>query len=98
MIIPLPPFPEQIQITDEIEWRLSIVDNNEKAIKRSLKQSESLRQGILRAAFKGELLLQDPTEEPARLLLQRIKEDKLKSYPREIRIKSKVDNKQLKLF
>jgi len=47
---------EQTQIVEEIEKRFSAADNLEKAIDESLKQSETLRQSILKQAFEGRLV------------------------------------------
>jgi len=70
--IPLPPLPEQQQIVEEIERRFSVADEVEKAIDNSLKQAERLRQSILKKAFEGKLVPQDPNDEPAEKLLKRI--------------------------
>lgn len=78
MPIPLPSLPEQQKIVEEIESRLSIADNMEKVVEQSLKQSDRLRRSILKQAFKGKLVPQDPTDEPAEKLLDRIKEEKAK--------------------
>ena len=77
-IIPLPPLAEQQQIVEEIERRFSVVDEVEKAIDRSLKEAERLRQSILKRAFEGKVVPQDPNDEPAEKLLERIREEKAK--------------------
>lgn len=74
----LPSLEEQRKITDEIETRLSASDEIEKIIDPTLKQSVRLRQSILKNAFEGKLVPQDPTDEPAEKLLERIKAEKAK--------------------
>lgn len=74
--IPLPPILEQLWITREIEQIFSIVDDSEQVIESELKRAQSLRQSILKRAFKGKLVPQDPNDEPASELLQRIKSQK----------------------
>jgi len=78
------PFPicsvsEQNQIVKEIESRLSVCDKIEESIKQSLAQAEALRQSILKKAFEGKLVPQDPNDEPAAKLLERIKAEKEKA-------------------
>ena len=72
MFLPLPPLPEQQRIVEEIERRFSVADEVEKVIDNSLKQAERLRQSILKKAFEGKLVPQDPNDEPAEKLLKRI--------------------------
>ncbi len=70
--VPLPPLAEQQQIVAEVERRLSVADAVEKTVDASLKQAERLRQSILKRAFAGKLVPQDPSDEPAEKLLERI--------------------------
>jgi type I restriction enzyme S subunit len=69
---PLPPFAEQEVIVEAIEDQLSIVDHLEADLDAKLKSAQGLRQSILRHAFTGQLVSQDPNDEPASELLKRI--------------------------
>jgi type I restriction enzyme S subunit len=73
LVFPLPPFCEQQQIVSEVERRLSVANEVEKTVEASLKQAERLRQSILKKAFEGKLVPQDPSDEPAEKLLERIR-------------------------
>ena len=76
VFIPLPSIGEQEKITEEIESRLSIADEVEFIINAELKRAERLRQSILKQAFSGKLVPQDPNDEPAEKLLARIRAEK----------------------
>ncbi len=70
--IPLPPLIEQKKIVSELERHLSVTDETETTIESELKRAERLRQSILKHAFSGKLVPQDPNDEPAETLLARI--------------------------
>ncbi len=78
-LIPLPSTAEQQQIVSEIERRFSVADAVEQTIDQALAQSTRLRQSILKRAFAGKLVPQDPTDEPASILLERIKSQRAQS-------------------
>lgn len=71
--VPLPPPGEQIEITEILSITLSEQDHQTNAIALSLKQSSAQRKNILKAAFAGQLVPQDPNDEPASVLLERIR-------------------------
>lgn len=72
--IPLPPFEEQEVIGIEVAERLSQIQAADIAIGHGLKRAARLRQSILKQAFEGKLVAQDPADEPASALLTRIQE------------------------
>ena len=59
-----------------------MVDKLEATVEANLKQAGSLRQSILKQAFSGELVPQDPDDEPARLLLERIRAERQATKPK----------------
>lgn len=77
-LIPLPPLSEQITITKEIDRIFSICSEIEALLEAELKRTQSLRQLILKRAFEGKLVPQDPNDEPASVLLEKIKAEKAK--------------------
>jgi len=76
LTIPILSFEEQEEIVQEIESRLSICDQLEATIIENLQKAEALRQSILKQAFEGKLVPQDPNDEPAEKLLDRIKAER----------------------
>ena len=76
VVIPVCSAAEEKAIIDEIEARLSEVDQLELTIATSLQQSEALRQSILKRAFSGQLVPQDPNDEPASNLLASIRTER----------------------
>jgi len=71
--IPVPPAREQQRIVAEVERRLSVIDELEAVVEANLRRAERLRQAILKRAFEGKLVPQDPSDEPESVLLGRIK-------------------------
>ena len=76
MLIPLPPIAEQRRIVAEVERRLSVIQQAEVTVEANLTRAERLRQSILKQAFSGKLVPQDPNDEPASVLLERIRAER----------------------
>ena len=74
--LPLPPLAEQHRIVTEVERHLSVIQKAEAAVDAGLKRAERLRQSILKQAFSGKLVPQDPDDEPASVLLERIRAER----------------------
>lgn len=75
--IPIPSLDEQKRIVAEIETRFERADAMELAVQNALDTAEKLKQAILKKAFRGELVPQDPNDEPASVLLERIRSQRL---------------------
>ena len=73
--LPLPPVNEQSLLMSLLRAPLDL-DQIETQVEANLKRAARLRQGILKRAFEGRLLPQDPTDEPAEKLLERIRQQR----------------------
>lgn len=71
--IPKPPIDEQRRIVAKIDSLFLTITNIERAFEKTKSQTNLIDKTILAKAFRGELVPQDPNDEPASVLLQRIK-------------------------
>jgi len=74
----LPPTAEQKRIVEEVDLRLSVVDEIEGSVEAQLKRASRLRQSILKRAFEGKLVPQNPNDEPASVLLELLRAERVK--------------------
>ena len=73
---PLPPLRELAEIVKSIDASFDEIARQEIAVAHALKQSTAQRKNILKAAFAGQLVPQDPNDEPASVLLARIRAER----------------------
>lgn len=76
LTVPLPPLADQRRIVARVEVQLAAIDALRGAIERAQRRSKSLRRAVLERAFRGELVAQDPADEPAETLLARIRAER----------------------
>lgn len=71
--VPVPPHEEQTLLLGLLRERIEDCNQQEAAVKFGLKQSAAQRKNLLKAAFSGQLVQQDPNDESASELLARIR-------------------------
>ena len=80
LLIPLPPLAEQNRITNKLKDVFPVIEKYDKAQERHNLLNSSLndviKKSILQEAIQGKLVSQDPSDEPASILLQRIRDEK----------------------
>ena len=82
LLVPICSPAEQAELVRILDARLEAADTLEAEIDAALTRAEALRQSILKQAFSGRLVPQDPTDEPAAALLARIKAARAAHRPR----------------
>ncbi|OCX12313.1 restriction endonuclease subunit S [Stutzerimonas xanthomarina] len=71
--IQVPPYQEQTEIVRRVEQLFAFADQLEAKVASAKSRIDLLTQSILAKAFRGELVPQNPDDEPASMLLERIK-------------------------
>jgi len=79
--VPVPSLEEQRRIVEKVQQQLSLIDALRAAVESAQKRSAALRRAILERAFRGELVPQDPADEPASVLLERIRAERAAELP-----------------
>jgi type I restriction enzyme, S subunit len=74
--VPVPPLEEQKEIVSQIEQGFSLIENTTQIIESSLQNLQTMKMSVLKQAFEGKLVPQDPNDEPAEILLEKIKQEK----------------------
>ena len=76
ILLPLPPLSELAEIVSLVTTAMDEIARQDGAIGKMLKQSTAQRKNLLKAAFAGQLVPQDPADEPASVLLERIRAER----------------------
>ncbi|MFZ1029539.1 MAG: restriction endonuclease subunit S, partial [Limnoraphis robusta] len=76
LTIPIASLEEQKEIVNRIDKLFKIADNIEHLYQQTETDLETLNQSILAQAFRGELVPQNPNDEPASVLLERIRKER----------------------
>lgn len=92
--VPIAPAVEQQEILSQLVKQIDLLNDQEQSVALGLRQAEAQRKNILKAAFSGQLVPQDPNDEPACTLLERIsaerEEREKQSKPRAIKMKKEI--------
>ena len=79
---------EQEQIVSQIEQGFSLIENSQRIVNSTLQTLETMRMSVLKQAFQGKLVPQDPNDEPASILLEKIKKTQADLKPKQGRAKN----------
>lgn len=79
ILVPVPPLREQIATVRELGRLLSLQGALSNSLQRATQRTSGLRQSILKHAFEGKLVPQNPDDEPASVLLERIRAERVKN-------------------
>lgn len=74
--IPLPPLGEQLRISKKVESSLSKIDSTVQNLTKVESLLKKYQESLLAKAFRGELIPQDPNDEPATMLLEKIRAER----------------------
>lgn len=85
VLVPLPPLAEQQEMLRQFEIAQSLIDGVESQIVTASQYCAAQRKNILQAAFSGQLVPQDPNDEPASELLERIRAERVVSGATKVR-------------
>lgn len=76
LLVPFTALAEQAQVIEHLDEQFLVIDQNIRDIEINLLNSKALRQSILKKPFSVQLVPQDPDDEPASALLERIAKKK----------------------
>lgn len=76
LVVLVPPIDDQVAIARRLDALMAQCETTESSVAHSIRRSTGLRQAILKRAFEGRLAPQDPTDERAAVLFERIREQR----------------------
>jgi len=94
-VLPLPPLPEQQRLVEKTERMMEQSRTAREALDRIPPLLKRFRQAVLAKAFRGELTEPDPDDEPASVLLERIREERRQKWEEDLRAKG-IDPRKAK--
>ena len=86
--LPVPSLQEQEQIVSQIEQGFSLIENSQRIVNSTLQTLEIMRISVLKQVFEGNLVPQDTNDEPASILLEKIKKSQVDLKPKKRRVKN----------
>jgi type I restriction enzyme, S subunit len=84
----LAPKEQQQEMISQIEQGFSLIENTTKIVESTLQNLQTMKMSILKQAFEGKLVPQDPNDEPASVLLEKIKSTKESQSTKQRRTKN----------
>lgn len=76
VVLPLPPLNEQVHIVKTLDTQLEKLKLQHEAVENSISTISKQKLNILKEAFRGQLVQQNPNDEPAQVLLERIQQQR----------------------
>ena len=73
VLVPVTTIEEKKQILQIIETEIPLIKNTYQIVNSTLENLQTMKMSVLKQAFEGKLVPQDPNDEPASVLLERIK-------------------------
>jgi type I restriction enzyme S subunit len=96
--VAIPPTDEQHEVVRRVEALFKVADQIEARYNKAKAYVDKLAQSILAKAFRGELVPQDPNDEPASALLEHIRKQRAESEPSSKKSRPLSKKKQANLF
>ena len=88
MTFPHPPLAEQTEIVRRVELLFAYANRLEARLRAAHTATERLTPALLAKAFRGELVPQDPNDEPAAQLLQRLQASQATAAPKRRKVRA----------